>query len=107
MTTKLQITKTIAVLILVLTAAGCSQSSKKVRTMPNNRVASAETKPIAIAQPIPTPFGGVGMLGKTSSDPPSLADIEPGRFMVWKNTTDKSVKLYYNDNGKMKAVTLK
>jgi hypothetical protein len=99
--------KIVATSILLLTTFNCSQSSKKVRTIPNNRVASAETKPIAIAQPIPTPFGGVGMLGKTNSVPPSLADIEPGRFMVWKNTTDKSVKLYYNDNGKLKAVTLK
>jgi hypothetical protein len=42
----------------------------------------------------------------TSSADPTSSDITSGCYSVWKNSTGGAVKLWYNDGGTMKSVTL-
>ena len=42
----------------------------------------------------------------SSASDPTSSTITAGRFGVWKNTTTGTVKLWYNDGGTMKSVTL-
>jgi hypothetical protein len=42
----------------------------------------------------------------TGSGAPTTTDIPNGSSKVWKNTSDGTVKLYYNDNGTLKSVAL-
>lgn len=37
---------------------------------------------------------------------PTTTDILSGEARIWKNTTDGTVKLYYNDAGTLKVVAL-
>ena len=43
---------------------------------------------------------------KVSASTPTTSDIQQNSSRVWKNTTDGTVKLYYNDAGILKSVTL-
>ena len=42
----------------------------------------------------------------SSASAPTATNIPAGNFTVWKNTTDGTVKLYANDGGTLKSVTL-
>ena len=42
----------------------------------------------------------------SSASDPTSSTITAGRFGLWKNTTNGTVKLWYNDGGTMKSVTL-
>lgn len=46
------------------------------------------------------------MMSQTGAAAPTTAQITAGQAAVWKNTTDASVRLYYNDAGSMKSVAL-
>jgi hypothetical protein len=43
---------------------------------------------------------------KSAAGAPTVANIPAGVSEVWKNTGDGTVKLYYNDGGTLKSVTL-
>lgn len=47
-----------------------------------------------------------GMVGRNKAGDPTASDLAPGTFMVFKNTRTGAVKLWYNDGGTMKSVTL-
>lgn len=42
----------------------------------------------------------------TKSSNPSLTEIPPGTFSVWKNTTTNVVRLWANNNGVLVGITL-
>ena len=42
----------------------------------------------------------------SSSIAPTTTTIPAGEARIWKNTADGTVKLYYNDGGTLKSVTL-
>ena len=44
--------------------------------------------------------------GGTGTAAPGAGVLPAGMFTVWKNSTDSSVRLYYNDGGTMKSVAL-
>jgi hypothetical protein len=44
--------------------------------------------------------------GNSATSDPTVADIPAGYFALYKNTTSSTVKLWYNDNGTLKSVTL-
>jgi hypothetical protein len=46
------------------------------------------------------------MFFKTKAGVPTAADIPPGGMAVYKDTTGGSLKLYANDGGTIKSVTL-
>jgi hypothetical protein len=48
----------------------------------------------------------MGLQNRTGAGAPTAADIPNGSSKVWKNTGDGTVKLYYNDGGTLKSVTL-
>jgi hypothetical protein len=52
--------------------------------------------------------GNKGILFSASSGPgvPTTTDIPASHAAVWKNTTDASARLYYNDAGTLKSVVL-
>lgn len=43
---------------------------------------------------------------RVSESDPVPSDIKEGGAKIWKNTTSGTVKLYYNDGGTLKSVTL-
>lgn len=50
--------------------------------------------------------GNVNLIGKSKSGAPTATEIPAGQFMLYKDSTGGSVKLYYNDAGTLKSVTL-
>lgn len=50
-------------------------------------------------------IGGILPLNNKTTDP-SVTDILPGKCAVYKNTTTNAVKLWVNDGGTLKSVTL-
>lgn len=49
---------------------------------------------------------GVGFGATVDGSTPSTTTVGAGTAQVWKNTGDGTVKLYYNDGGSLKSVTL-
>jgi hypothetical protein len=47
-----------------------------------------------------------GVSGRSGAAAPTTTQLPAGKSIVWKNTTDATVKLYYNDGGTMRSVTL-
>lgn len=65
-----------------------------VYTIPQNLVPQAEAAGLVI------------ITTKAASGAPTVNDIPASVSMVWKNTGDGTVKLYYNDGGTLKSVAL-
>ena len=42
----------------------------------------------------------------TTTATPTVSELSPGTWGIYKNTTTGTVKLYVNDNGTIKSVTL-
>lgn len=61
--------------------------------------ASGATRPRSL-------YLGTGLGWKSGSAAPTTTDIPASQWMLWKNTTDGTVKLYANDGGTLKSVTL-
>lgn len=43
---------------------------------------------------------------RVSASDPTPSDIKEGGAKIWKNTSSGTVKLYYNDGGTLKSVSL-
>lgn len=48
----------------------------------------------------------LGLKNRTGATTPTVADIPNGQTLVWKNSGDGTVKMYYNDGGTLKSVAL-
>ncbi len=48
----------------------------------------------------------MGLKNRTGTGVPTTTDIPNGSSMVWKNTSDGTVKMYCNDGGTLKSVAL-
>jgi len=47
-----------------------------------------------------------GVFARSGSAAPTTAQVPAGTYTVWKNTADSTVKLYYNDAGTLRSVSL-
>ena len=70
-------------------------------------------KPVNGVYTIPTALVGLAEQSgleivnvKSAAGAPTTVNIPAGCAEVWKNTSDGTVKLYYNDGGTLKSVTL-
>ena len=70
-------------------------------------IAKPSIDAINTATPVVAINGKVSVQAVTSAAAPTAGtDILAGMSMVWKNSTDSTVKLYYNDAGTFKTVAL-
>ena len=70
-------------------------------------------KPVNGVYTIPTALVGLAEQSgleivnvKSAAGAPTTVNIPAGVAEVWKNTSDGTVKLYYNDGGTLKSVAL-
>lgn len=70
-------------------------------------------KPVNGVYTIPTALVGLAEQSgleivntKSAAGAPTAVNIPAGVAEVWKNTSDGTVKLYYNDGGTLKSVAL-
>lgn len=71
----------------------------------DNAVAAATTQNAADVVDLQGQITGVATIGNMAGDPTG-SELAAGKVRVWKNTTSGAVKLWANDSGTLKSVTL-
>lgn len=93
--------------ILIGTDVNCDTASSSTSNTLMIRGSGASVTPVIQATGINTANPKVAIAAGTGSAAPTAGtDIPDKTFMAWKNTTDSSVKLYFNDGGTLKSVAL-